>query len=288
VDIVRSKLFRFDPVTSKNEAFDIRQPPGTVVERAGTQSEVVLATPAGICAYNMDTRAVTEVLAVNPEAGNPRCFGNRFNDGKCDPAGRLFAGTMDFHCADGKGALYRFDAAASIATTATTATAKFAATAVVQPATIPNGIVWTPEGDAMYWIDTLTGCVDRFDFNLESGEVSNRTTAVRIADHGEEEGFPDGMTIDAEGKLWVAMWGGWGVNRYDPITGEKLASIELPCAQVTSCAFGGDLLDQLFITPASCGLDAAALEAQPLAGGLFVADLSETGVVGMQASCFQG
>ena len=130
--------------------------------------------------------------------------------------------------------------------------------------------------------------MDRFDFNLESGEVSNRTTAVRIADHGENEGFPDGMAIDAEGKLWVAMWGGWAVNRYDPCTGEKLASVELPCAQVTSCAFGGDSLDQLFITTASCGLDAAALEAQPLAGGLFVADLSATGIVGVQASHFLG
>ena len=146
VDIVRGKLFRFDPSTASNESWDIRQMAGTVVERAGSESEVVLATTAGICAYDLDTSTVTEVLAANPEAGDPRCFSNRFNDGKCDPAGRLWAGTMDVHCAADKGTLYRFDQAEAGEAAART---KLAATAVVQPATIPNGIVWTRESDAM-------------------------------------------------------------------------------------------------------------------------------------------
>ena len=138
---------------------------------------------------------------------------------------------------------------------------------VLTPCTIPNGIVWTPQHDFMYWIDTFCGTVDRFKSDSASGDVSDREVAIKIDD---KDGYPDGMTMDSDGNLWIAMWGGWSVNQYNPSTGEKMRSIKLPCAQVTSCAFGGDDLNQLFITTASCGLSDQALREQPLAGGLFV------------------
>lgn len=195
--------------------------------------------------------------------------GNRFNDGKCDPAGRYLAGTMSMNDEPGRGALYSLDAGHAVHT-------------LVDDVSISNGLAWSADGATMYYIDTPTQCVFAFDYDLASGAVANRRVAAEIP---EEEGSPDGMTIDAEGMLWIAHWGGWQVSRWNPATGEKLLAVPVPAAQVTSCAFGGERLDQLYITTARIGLGEAELAGQPHAGGLFCAAV---GVRGLPTNLYAG
>ena len=132
-----------------------------------------------------------------------------------------------------------------------------------------------PDGTTFYYIDSPTREVAAFDYDAASGELTNRRVAIPIP---EGEGFPDGMTIDSEGMLWIALWGGWGVVRYDPKTGERLGKIDLPVEKVTSCCFGGANLDQLYITTARIGLDEEALAKQELAGAVFRVDAGASGL----------
>ena len=118
-------------------------------------------------------------------------------------------------------------------------------TCVVSPATCPNGIVWTKSGRTMYWIDTMRCAVFAFDYNITSGAATNQRVAFRVGG-SEGEGYPDGCTIDADDMLWIAMWEGWAVRRYNPRSGELLGTYPVPAQQVTSCAFGGAALDQLY------------------------------------------
>jgi sugar lactone lactonase YvrE len=127
----------------------------------------------------------------------------------------------------------------------------------------------------MYYIDTPTMKIDAFHYNLTTGAISKRRVVVSVA---EEHGHPDGMTIDAEGKLWVAHWDGWCVCRWGPDTGNLIQKVRLPVARPTSCAFGDQDLDTLYVTSASTELDAAALAKQPRAGGLFQFKPSVRGV----------
>lgn len=131
---------------------------------------------------------------------------------------------------------------------------------------ISNGIVWTSDRSTMYYIDSPTRRVDAFDYHPDTGEISNRRTAFEIPDG---LGYPDGMSIDAEDRLWVALWNGWSVVRFDPQNGKLLDRIELPVANVTACAFGGPELNELYITTARKGTSDEELEKQPHAGGLF-------------------
>jgi sugar lactone lactonase YvrE len=137
---------------------------------------------------------------------------------------------------------------------------------MVPGVSISNGLDWSLDGRTMYYIDTPTRRVDRFAFDPASGEIADRAPAVAIR---EGAGWPDGMTVDAEGYLWVALWDGWGVERYAP-DGRLDRRVEVPAAQTSSCAFGGPDLDLLFITTAQEGYPPGGLPDQPLAGGLFV------------------
>jgi sugar lactone lactonase YvrE len=127
----------------------------------------------------------------------------------------------------------------------------------------------------MYFIDTPTQCVVAYDYETSSGELSNRKVAILI---DKKEGSPDGMAIDQEGMLWSAHWGGYKVSRWNPATGTKLEEVAVPASQVTSCAFGGENLDELYITTARTGLDQDALKEQPFAGGLFKVKTSVKGL----------
>ncbi len=184
----------------------------------------------------------------------------RMNDGKCDPTGRLYAGTMHMPTKDGAGALYRFGTGVK-------------PELVVGDVTISNGLAWHEASGTMYFIDTATGGVDAFDWCPETGEMFDRRTVATL-----ENGYPDGMCIDREGLLWVAMWDGSRVACVDPAKGKEIGSIRLPCPNVTSCCFGGESLDQLWITTARIGMDADALAEHPQAGGLF---LARTGALGL-------
>lgn len=179
---------------------------------------------------------------------------NRFNDGKCDPAGRFWAGTMSLSEAPGAGNLYMLDSDGTV-------------TKKIGNTTISNGMAWSLDCKTFYFIDTPTFSVSAHDYDMKSGALSNKRTVIDIP---QKEGAPDGMTIDNEGMLWIAHWGGWQVTRWNPYTGKKLTSIALPASRITSCTFGGRSLEDLYITSAKVGLSNQELKQQPLAGSLFV------------------
>ncbi len=190
--------------------------------------------------------------------------GVRMNDGGCDPAGRFFCGSMAYDAAPGRGALYRFDPDGTV-------------TRVLTGLTISNGLAWTPDGSLAYYVDTGTGRVDVFDYAVGPATLSDRRPVVHV---DPERGQPDGLAVDAEGGIWVALWQGGAVHRYTP-DGRLDAVLELPARQVTACAFGGPDRDRLFVTTSRLDLP----DAEPAAGALFVADV---GVRGAPVATFAG
>ena len=246
VDILSSKLFIYNPATGENRALDVGQHVGTVVTRAS--GGLMLAVREGFASFDLETQELT--LIANTEA---HITGNRFNDGKCDPAGRFWAGTMAYENPTNQGSLYRLDTDLSVHK-------------IFGDVAISNGIIWSLDHTTMYYIDTLRKNVRAFDYADDTGDISNERVIINVP---EEIGMPDGMAIDSEGMLWVAHYGGSCVTRWNPNTAQLLLKIDLPVTQVTACAFGGPDLDTLFITSAAQELDAAELERQPLAGGLF-------------------
>jgi sugar lactone lactonase YvrE len=188
----------------------------------------------------------------------------RMNDGGCDPAGRFFCGSMAYDAAPGRGALYRFDPDGTV-------------TRVLERLTISNGIAWTPDGSRVLYADTGTGRVDVFDYDVGSATLSDRRPVVHV---DPDRGQPDGLALDAEGGIWVALWQGGAVHRYTA-EGRLDAVVELPVRQVTACAFGGPDRDRLFITTSRLDLP----DAEPGAGAVFVADV---GVRGAPVATFAG
>lgn len=263
VDIAGCAVHIFDPATGHDRALDIGQPVGTIVPRRSGGALVALRD--GFAALDLETGALT--MIADPEADQPL---NRFNDGKCDPAGRFWAGTMrQAEDRAGKGSLYRLDPDLSVHR-------------MWSNVTVSNGIAWSLDARTMYYIDTPTKTVVAFEYHVETGAIADPRPVISTPDG---PGFPDGMTIDAEGMLWVAYWDGWRVVRWDPATGQALATIELPVARVTAPWFGGPNLDELYITSARTGLSDEALAQQPHAGSLFVA---RPGVHGLPAFEFAG
>ena len=193
----------------------------------------------------------------------------RMNDGACDPQGRFWAGTMAYDESPGAGALYRLELDGSCTT-------------VLTGLTIANGIGWSPDGSTMYLNDSGTGCLETFRFDSDSGAITNRRTLVRSDQPGV---VPDGLTVDADGGIWVAWWGGGVVNRYAP-DGSLLASVQFPVERPTSCAFGGRELETLFVTTAREGLDGDALARQPDCGRVFA--VSGLGVRGLPCQPYLG
>jgi len=187
---------------------------------------------------------------------------NRLNDGKCDRRGRFWAGTMSARN-EKNGSLYVLEKGGRL-------TKKL--TGII----CSNGLAWNADDTVLYYIDSGERKVFAFDYRAEDGAIANRRVLIDFAAAGEE-GLPDGMTIDAEGMLWIAHWGGWQVSRWDPGTGRKLATVSVPVKNVTSCTFGGERLDVLYITTARIGNDERELAGQPLAGALFAVKTDAAG-----------
>jgi sugar lactone lactonase YvrE len=265
VNIMQGEVHVYDPGTNTDRAISVGQSVGTVVPRRS--GGVMLALNHGFASLDLESGAVS--LLVDPEKHLPA---NRFNDGKCDPAGRFWAGTMLNGAGESDpphGSLYSLDANHQVRQR-------------LGHLRISNGIVWSLDKRTMYFVDSPDRRVDAFDYDDATGEIGKRRVAVTIA---REYGMPDGMTIDAEGMLWVAGWGGGQVSRWHPATGKFLETIKVPASQSSACAFGGPNLDELYITSARIGLDAATLANEPHAGGLFVA---RPGVKGTEAFEFAG
>ncbi len=175
----------------------------------------------------------------------------RFNDAGVDPAGRVWAGSMHVPESEPLGELYRLDPGGRLIT-------------VVKSVTTSNGLGWSPDGSRMYYADSPLRRVDVFDYDAATGEASARR---QFADLSGVGGVPDGLTVDLDGCVWVAMWGGGALRRFTP-SGEQDAVLPVPVSQPTSCAFGGPGLAELFITTANVGLSQAERAEQPLAGRL--------------------
>lgn len=178
----------------------------------------------------------------------------RMNDGGCDPDGRFYCGSMAYDERPGGGALYRLDPDRSVAV-------------VLDGVTISNGIEWSADGTRAYYNDTPTREISVFDYSREAG-LHDRRRFARV------DGLPDGLTVDADGGVWVALYDGGAVQRYGP-DGEVDARVRVPAGRVTACTFGGEDLDRLFITTSREGLAAGE---QPLAGSLYVADVGARGL----------
>jgi sugar lactone lactonase YvrE len=177
---------------------------------------------------------------------------NRINDGKCDPVGRFVVGTMDLNEKDATGSVYVWDG-------------KQAST-LFRGVTISNGMAWSPNHQTFYYIDTPTRKIQSFDYDVQTGQVANGRVVIEIP---ELFGWPDGMTSDTQGNLWVAMWGGAQITKWNPNTGELLEKISVPVLQPSSCVFGGKNMNELFITSARKDMSESDLKNYPLSGGLF-------------------
>jgi L-arabinonolactonase len=242
VDIEKGLYHRFHPTTGELDTVTVGGKLGVL---GFCQSgQLVLASDSGFALY--DPAAKTLQAVGNPEADKPQ---TRFNDGKVDRAGRFWAGTMGDSF---KNSLYRLDADHSIQK-------------MESGIDISNGIGWSPDNRVMYYVDSTPMLIYAYDFDLQTGSIANRRVLV---DRSKGKGVPDGMTVDAAGKLWVAIWDGFCVECYDP-NGKLLHTIQVPAQNPTSVAFGGAELDEMYITSALCEIPQAERDNHPLDGALF-------------------
>lgn len=248
VDIHNCRVERFTPASRDHRVFEF----DTAITALGFRSRggFVAATARGI--GFMQLSSLTPDIAAHPEVDK---LYNRFNDAAVDPQGRFWGGTMYEGPDTGEpteGRLYRFDADGSLHLMET-------------GLTISNGMGWSPDLKTMYFTDTLRRVIYAYDFDPASGTIDRRRVFV---DSSGEDGYPDGMEVDSEGGVWSARWGGWKVSRYDP-DGKVEREIRLPVECPTSCAFGGEGLNELYITSAWTALTDEQHRQQPMAGDVF-------------------
>ena len=260
-DIYAPSINRYDPMTGENRAWPVPAPVGCLALREG--GGVIAAGQAGFFFLDLESGAVEPLY--DPEPDRPH---TRLNDGRCDRAGRFWAGSMDETLQAPDGALYRFGPDRRCLR-------------MVDGVIVSNGLAFSPDDRIMYHADTRRFAVYAYDFDLDSGAISGKRVFV---DTAGQEGRPDGAAVDEEGCYWSARYGGWGVVRHAP-DGREIGRIDVPVAACTMVAFGGPDLDRLYITTASQRLTEADREEQPQAGGLFVA---VTGVRGLPEPRFAG
>jgi sugar lactone lactonase YvrE len=242
VDLMVGEVRRYSPSSGAYDAMNVGEPVGAVVTRAS--GGLVFAVQSGFAAASSFGGPVTPLVSV--EADRP---GNRMNDGACDSFGRFYAGTMAIDEETGAGSVYRLDPDGSVVR-------------LVEGVSISNGIGWSPDETLMYYADTPTGRVDVFSYAPSTGAIAMRRSFVTLP---AGAGLPDGLTVDVEGAVWVALWGGSAVHRYLP-DGSLDRVVSLPVKNVTACTFGGPDLQDLYITTAR---DASRPDA-PEEGGLFI------------------
>lgn len=258
VDILNGEIHEYSPDQKTHKTIPVHQMIGAFA--FCTNGNFIAALQNGFAFIDRISGQIKTIA--DPENHLP---GNRFNDGKCDPAGRFWAGTMALSEESGVGSVY-------------TVGKDLIAIKKIGNVSISNGMVWNKDHTTMYYIDSPSFKVVAYDYDKTTGQISNKRTIVEVA---TTDGSPDGMTIDTEGMLWIAHWDGWQVTRWNPATGEKLFHFSLPVGRVTSCTFGGEKLEDLYITSAKVGLTEEALEKQPLAGSLFI--IPDCGFRGMPA-----
>jgi sugar lactone lactonase YvrE len=260
VDINGGLLRRWQPAGGEEATVELGAPVSFAVARErggwaiGREDRVALIDPEG--------KETTLMQIDNPPADS------RFNDAKCDATGRLWAGTMSTVRTPGVGSLYRVDPDGETLE-------------VISSTTISNGLGWSPDNTLFYFIDSTTQQIDIFDFDLTTGVIANRRRWISI---DPADGLPDGLTVDAEGGIWLCLFGGGCVRRYDS-EGNLDAEVHLPVSNPTSPTFGGPELDRIYVTTAQHRLTPEQLASEELAGAIFEID---AGVRGMTAHRFAG
>lgn len=244
VDILRGHVHEFDPVSGSDRVFEVGQPVGAVA--LTHTGDWVLAARDGFFRLDPENGGVTLIAHVEAEMA-----GNRMNDGAVDASGRFWAGTMASVGGRDRGTLYRLDPDGSVQR-------------MLAPVSTSNGIDWSPDGSLMYYVDTPLSRIDAFNFDPPTGSISFRRTFVNVP---TASGYPDGLVVDAEGFIWLALWQGGALHRYSP-NGRLLGVVNVPVSLVTKCAFGGPNLDELYITTARIGLDEER-QHDVAAGGIF-------------------
>ena len=253
VDILGRQLFACAAEGGPVRTINLPEMPGCVV--VADDGQLLLALHRGVQRFDPATGALTPFCV--PAGHNPEVF--RFNDGKVDPQGRFWAGTLALDSRPRQSHLFRFDGAGH-------------ATVMREGVTVSNGLAWSPDGRTLYYVDSPTRQVQAFAFDGASGSLGAARTAFTLA---ADEGWPDGCCMDAEGCLWLGHWGAGRLTRWDPVAGRCLQTYRLPVTNVTSCAFGGAKLDRLFITTA---VDAEAKTPEPEAGFTFCLEPGVTGL----------
>ncbi|MGG3571405.1 SMP-30/gluconolactonase/LRE family protein [Bacillus gobiensis] len=261
-DILRGELHVFNPETNEDVIHRFNSFV-TAISRY-QKDKLVLVMKDGFYLYDLMYKQLT--LLKKPEKMDHSL---RFNDGKCDPAGRLWAGTMSMEGKKEKGAFYRLEKDLQITT-------------IIEPVSISNGLDWDREKHVFYYIDTPTMEIKQFQYDPETGNLSNQEVVYRFE---EDAGYPDGMTIDQEGNLWVALFGGGKAVKIDPGKKEWIDTIHLPVRHVTCCAFGGTNMKTLFITTASIPLSEKERADNPHAGSLFSVELQVGGFTPESFKC---
>ncbi|SEF86422.1 SMP-30/gluconolactonase/LRE family protein [Bosea lathyri] len=259
VDILAPSINRFDPATRANEEVMLPRLVSAVARRRG--GGLVALTQDGLEAFDFASGTLTPL--VDPEA---EISDNRFNDGKCDRQGRLWAGTMRLDASRTSGSLYAIAPDLSWERRES-------------GLTVANGLDWSPDGRTFYFADSAPGRIYAYDFDIREGTLGRRRIFAEI---DRALGRPDGLAVDSEGFVWCAVWDGWCLHRYAP-DGKLVREVRLPVPRPTSIAFGGDGLKTLFITSARVRLPSRVLTEAPLSGGLFTLPVD---VPGLHASEF--
>ena len=259
VDVYNHRVHQFHPTTGKNSFFDVGDVVGAIATAGADR--LIMALRDHLALLNTQTGVVTRILEIESNLPN-----NRFNDGKCDSQGRFWFGSM---CSLEKphASLYRYDNDGSLHVMET-------------GLTVSNGLGWSPDEKTFYLTDSPHHKIYAYDFNSVTGNISNRRICVDLTN---ESFYPDGLTIDSEGNIWSAMWDGWCVIRFNT-KGEEILRIKLPVQLPTSCTFGGEDLQTLYITTASVGLNQAEIEKSFSSGDLFAL---QTDVTGLPTNGFQ-
>ena len=245
VDIMNGHVHEFDPESKRDRVLAVGQPVGSIaLAEAG---DWIIAARDGFFRMDPDTGSLTPIALVEEDL-----VGNRMNDGAVDPCGRFWAGTMGTVGVSAQGTLYRLDPDGTVHH-------------MLTPVSTSNGIDWSPDGRLMYYVDTPLSRIDVFNFEKPTGEICYRRTFVNIP---SAFGSPDGLVVDADGYVWLALWQGGAIHRYSP-NGRLHRVINLPVSLVTKCAFGGPMLDELYITTARIGLNETSSSTDSPAGGVF-------------------